>query len=312
MNKMLVSLLGVGVLGAAFAIWLVTMQDDARRSDARARSEARSVATSERTIADAWTMSDSAREVEIGEPRGADEPPRVDAASVRTALRDVRLDEAGNVVVDHRALAALRDGFASIERLDAGQLADIQEIIRNGLPAPAGEQAATIVANYYQYQLAAQTMLGGAAGEDIAGSEAQLERLVELRRSYFGTETSERLFGDEHAYARFTLESMRLAADESLSPEERQRRQEALTQMLPARLRAPDSAAAEPVAASAAEMKPDFAARYAEFERQKRAILAAGLVDDEKNVQLERLLREHFAADEIDAALRYDAERAVP
>lgn len=319
MNTTRLLLLGVGVFGAAFALWFVNDRDAARRATFGAEREAQVVAeTRERTVADAWTLRESEVRKSAAAARDNSESQRIDAASVRSALRDVRLDEAGNVIVDHRALTALRDGFASIDRLDPAQLAELQDIIRNGLPPPAGEQTATIVGNYYEYQLAAQTMLGGSAGESIGGSEAQLERLIALRQSYFGAETAEKLFGDEQAYARFTLESMRIASDDSLPPEEKQKRQEALAQTLPASLKgesaAPKSENAPQApggAAAPVERRSDFQLRYAEFERQKQAILAAGLVEEEKSAQLERLLHEHFAADEIDLALRYDAERAA-
>jgi lipase chaperone LimK len=304
-------LLGViGALAAVIAIWWIGARD--RPVDVRQSATSRTAAqSSERTIADIWVREPSQPQVvtQPSQPLPQDAP--VDAAGIRDALRDVRVDEDGNVIVDHRALAALQEGFASLGQLDASQLASVQEIIRSGLPPPAGDQAATIVGNYYQYQLAARTMNDSATGSDLDASQTQLDRLVALRHSYFGAETAEKLFGDEQAYSRFMLASMRIESDASLSPPEKQQRQSELVETLPERLvrEAPSGPAETTPDSTPSTDRGDWASRYAEFERQKQAILQAGLTEEEKNTQVDRLLHEHFASDEIESALRYESDK---
>jgi lipase chaperone LimK len=300
----------ISALAAVIAIWWIGARDTAVKVGQSPPMRA-TPHSSERTVGDLWIREPSQPEVVTrpSEPLTHDTP--VDTAAIRNALRDVRVDEEGNLIVDHRALAALQEGFASLGQLDSSQLVSVQEIIRSGLPPPAGDQAATIVSNYYQYQLAARTLNDSATGNDLGASQAQLDRLIALRHSYFGAETAEKLFGDEQAYSRFMLASMRIESDGSLSPAEKAQRQSELIKALPERLvRETPSGLAETTPDSTPSLDSgDWASRYAEFERQKQAILDAGLTEEEKDTQVDRLLHEHFAAEEIESALRYESEK---
>ena len=291
-------LLIVVAAGAALVIWYVNAPDEPGVTPSESQR------AQPRTVADAWRArsSEQQNETAFTTLRPA---PAIDERAVRDALQEVRIDDNGNVVLDHRVLTALRNGIASLGPMDADRIAELQQVIRDGLPPPAGEQAATLVGRYYEYQLAARSLPDAGRG-DLAQAEAQLDRLVELRKAYFGEDAAEKLFGDEQAYARFTLASMQITSDPTLSPEEKEQRQQALYQQLPEHLR-PVGAPSEP---QPMELPAGFAARYAAFEREKRAILAAGLTEEDKNAQIERLLHEYFAPDEIDLALRYDPDAA--
>lgn len=293
------ALLLVGIACAAFVIWRTNAPDDreVHRSSVSQTVEPR-------TVANTWRSAPSEQRNETAFTVFGSAT-TIDERAVREALREVRIDEHGNVVIDHMALSALRDGIASLGPMDADRIAELQQIVRDGLPPPAGEQAATLIGSYYEYQQAARTL--ESTGEaDLAQAQTRLDRLVELRHAYFGTETAEKLFGEEQAYARFMLASMQLAADETLSPEEKQQRQQALSRELPERLRV----AEVPSEPQATELAADFPARYAAFEREKQAILSAGLAEEDKNAQIEQLLHDYFAPEEIDLALRYDPNAA--
>jgi len=252
-----------------------------------------------RTIADVWRVPES-RSVE--QSAANSEHGVIDPATAHEALRDVRLDERGNLVLDHVALEALRTGFSSIEHLDDADLTKLRQMIREGLPPPAGEQAAKLVSEYYRYQVAARAMSANAVGGDLESVEAQFRQLIALRESHFGADAAQALFGDEQAYTRFTIETMKLESDLSLSDEMKDKKHAELLAMLPTRLQ-PGSAKQQ---ASDSSAEAEWHARMAAFQREREAIVAAGLPEQQTNEQLHQLLHDHFDAEEIEKALRAD------
>ena len=196
MNVVRTLLVSAGLLGGAAGLWHLTAQH--KTDPSRAPSQVVASGAPERTVGDVWLSpavqfgSSGPTSANPGTPQG------FNSATLREALRDVRIDDAGNVVADHLTLRALQNAFGSVE-LDAGSLARVQEIIRRGLPPPAGDQVATIVGNFHNYQLAAASLSRREGGGDIESMRAQLERLTALRHSYFGYETAEKLFGEEQA-----------------------------------------------------------------------------------------------------------------
>jgi len=300
-------LVGLGLLACGMAM-LWWARGHRPPNEVPIAGQTRAVETPERTLADLWIV-DQSRTPETAapiDPRSTEDAHAISEADVKHALREVRIDTAGDVIVDDRALSALLDGFAGVERLSDAEVAELQRIITAGLPSPAGEQAAKIVGDFYQYQVALRAS-GAAPAGDLNSAQAELERTIALRHAYFGEATAERLFGDEQAHARFTLASMRLEADASLSESDKAERRETLRAMLPQRLREDSQQTVTPPSAMPSAEQFDWQQRYAEFQRQKQAILAAGLVESEKNEQIDRLLHEHFTTDEIDLALRYES-----
>lgn len=295
--KWVIAAVSVGVV-IAFAIGLSARREQTQRAQAPATKE-------HTTIAQAWTIEAGATSPEADEstPAGATFSPE----AVRQALAEVRIDENRNVIVDSRTLAALRDGLSSLGSANETELAKLQASVREGLPAPAGEQTATIIGNYYHYQHALRAM--PPSQEQLEAATADLDRMIELRHAYFGPEMAERLFGEEQAYARVMIENLQLESDASLSEADKDRRRAKPQQALPATMRAPADVEIEPARRNESS---DWPQRYAEYSRQKQAILDSGLPDEEQRAQLERLLREHFVEEEIEMALHYDPEARGP
>lgn len=278
--------------------WLAPTQSPAPGADDRKQTEvsvdpgsADSQSVPHRTIATEWQWN---------EFREDDEPPTdtkspssqstalFDVSVIYEALQEVRVDESGNVVVDDTALKALDEAldYGDLE-LTATDLDELRNLIRLGLPGDAGEQTAKIVGDYYQLLEAKKEFdaVYEAPGNE-RNYEAEYEELVALRELYLGSEVATKLFAETDKDARYMLESMRLAADTSLSPEERTEQQRAL-------------AASHHQTASDI---PNWERRSAAFEEQKQHILNAGLTEEEEQQQIDQLLRQHFSEDEIASA----------
>lgn len=266
-----------------------------------------------------------------------------DAVGVYKVLQSIRIDENGRLVPDQTAMQALERGYSELgPNLSARDMAELQELIRVGLPGPAGQEAAQILENYYRFR-AAEAEFNQLRAE--TGSNAQMpnqlptgeryEELVELRRSYLGKEVADSLFAVEDAQARHMFAAIAIQQNANLSAEEKQARQAALQEQLNDRLLAlgqlePQEAAAEKVqrlretgasnadinstrtamlgeegareAAAADEEEAQWQRRFNGFWQARRYVMQAGLDGAERERQIEQLLEQYFSAEERDRA----------
>ena len=258
-------------------------------------------------------------------------PPNV--VAIYRILQGMKLDENGHVVPDQTMKEALEQGFDDLgPDLSSAALAELQKQIRTGLAGRAGEEAAEILENYYRFRLAEMEFEGQPLNQSPA---AHYEELVQLRRSYLGAETADKLFEVEDTNGRHMLAAIEIQTDANLTDEEKQARQAALQEKLNDRLLAqgllePEEAAAEKVqrlreqgASSAdiyatrkallsAETARDLAAadreeaawqsRFNGFWQARRYVMQAGLDEAERERQIEQLLEQYFSPEERERA----------
>lgn len=245
------------------------------------------------TVSDKWEwqgFSDEQRKPPVAKPKAPiDSDERVSAelhvGEIYEALQEVKLDEFENVVIDHDALTSLYEAM-SYGKLyfDEETLADLDEVIKIGLPGKAGEQVAEVVINFYHY-LEAQKNFDQEYGELQSINEYQnkYKELVALRESYLGPEVASKLFVQEDANAMYMLESFEVEESTDLTAEEKQQKTKALADKY-------------------FTTKPDIVnwdSRYATFTRDKQAILNAGLTQEEQEAQVNALMQQHFNASEL-------------
>lgn len=273
-------------------------------------------------------------------PRAATELP-YDAVTVYRALQSIRVDENGRLVPDVNAMQALEAGYADLgPDLSPEAMAELQDLIRKGLPGPAGEEAARILENYYRYRAAEAELTQMRAAQSNAAmgqlpSPDSYEELVALRRSYLGKEVADGLFAVEDAQARHMFAALAIQQDETLSPEEKQAQQAALEAQLNETLVSigqltPEEAAAERVrhlresgasqtdidatreamlgSQSAYELAQKdreealWQRRFNGFWQARRYVMQAGLDDAERERQINQLLEQYFTPEERDRA----------
>jgi len=122
----------------------------------------------------------------------------------------------------------------------------VAEIARR-LPEPAASEAVALLDRYLDYRTRASSL--GTGGDLTEG----VESLARLRAEVLGPANSRALFGDDQAVAAHAAEAARIAADGSLSPDERARRIAALDAGLPAAAREARARALGPLALAKAE-----------------------------------------------------------
>jgi lipase chaperone LimK len=269
-----------------------------------------------------------------------------DAVEVYKVLQSIRVDENGHLVPDQAAMQALERGYADLgPDLSARDMAELQELIRVGLPGPAGQEAAQILENYYRLRAAEaefnqlRVAQAGSTGQPPTGE--RYEELVRLRQSYLGKEVADGLFAVEDAQARHMFATLAIQQNENLSAEQKQAQQAALQAQLNDRLLAlgqlePEEAAAEKVrrlregGASSAEIQAtreaivgaegarELAAadqeeaqwqrRFNGFWQARRYVTEAGLEEAERERQIEQLLEQYFGPEERDRARATSAD----
>lgn len=253
-------------------------------------------AAESQTIEQAWRWERfSKAELKPKNPPAGQPPFTV--AGVHQALRTVELDANGMPVVDSRALSALQSAFADVStRLTDADLQRLEEIIRAGLPGPGGEQVAGIVSNYYRYDIARRDIESQVPPpQDPESMQTHYESLVALRQQHLGADVARQLFAAEEAYARFTIESMRIQATPGVSDADKERMQAELRTRL-----------AEGVLPDKPDARErEWQQRYARFAQQRQMILNAGLPERDQREQIEQLLATHFNDRERERARNY-------
>jgi lipase chaperone LimK len=268
----------------------------------------------------------------VAKPRPVGEVP-ANAVGIYRVVQSIKLDTNGRVVLDDSVKAALDEGFDELgPNLSADALSELQKMIRTGLPGQAGEEAARVFENYYRFRSAEVEFSEQPVTQPPA---AHYERLVQLRRSYLGAETADKLFAVEDTQGRHMMAAIAIQTNPNLTDEEKQAQQRALQEKLNDRLLAqgllaPEEAAAEKVqrlreqgasstdiystrrAILGAEGARDLAAadreeakwqsRFNGFWQARRYVMQAGLDEAERARQIEQLLEQYFSPEERDRA----------
>lgn len=164
--------------------------------------------------------------------------------SVHDALQAVKLDENGDVVLDHDALVSLDEALERIyNQLDGESLHELEKLIQSSLPGKAGEQTAKLVSDYQGFLQAKErfSQIHEGSGYDANNQQtlATIERDVELygelqdlRELHLGTDTAQLLFQQSDANAEFMFESIKLGMQTDLTPEQVAARQSEIEQRL--------------------------------------------------------------------------------
>lgn len=294
--------LGVGVVAVAAAVMTVLLFDSADESLPPAETPTTTeAAATTATIGSQWNWSEfepADQPDDASAPVATDSTASFDVPTIYAALADIHLSESGEVIPDQTALNALNRAFmtSGIDWTPA-RVAELQAIVQAGLPGIAGEQAAAIVGDFYQYtQDKAALESVYTSTTDPAEAQLQYNELMAIRRQTMGDNVADQLFADEEASARYMFESIALAQDTSLSADERRERQQALEQSL--RERPPAI--------------PQWQDRYVQFQQAKQAIQRAGLDRAEAQRQLDNLVDQHFSSSEQIQANHFKLNRLEP
>jgi hypothetical protein len=242
------------------------------------------------TIGAVWQRQSVADATEEVNQTTSNETIPFNADALYDALQNVRIDENGDVILDNQALEALNSTlqYGEVELSDRN-LANLQELIKIGVPGKAGEQTADIVVDYYRY-LGAEDEFNAMYEQPSAAADMstdayaqQYEELKALRAMYLGQDVAEQLFETADASARYMFEAQKLEADASLTDDEKAERLQTLNDRL--------TDETVPV--------DNWRERYDAFLAEKRRIIDAGLAEQEKSAQVEQLMQQHFSASEL-------------
>ncbi|MEX1032021.1 MAG: lipase chaperone [Cellvibrionaceae bacterium] len=274
------------------------------------------------------------------EPRPTSEVP-FDVVVIYNILQDIQLDDNGLVVPNQAAKSALEKAFDDLgPDVSPEAMSELQELIRIGLPGKAGEEAARVLENYYQFRLAEeeynrQVEKQLSQMENPTPSIDRYEELMQLRRRYLGDDIADQLFAVENAQARHMFATVEIQQNADLTDEEKQAELAALQEELHDRLLGlgeltPEQAAAEQVkrlrenGASDAEIyaareeilgpveaqelaaadreEAEWQSRFDGFWQARQNVMQASLDEAEKERQIEQLFKQYFSPEELERA----------
>lgn len=320
-----VTLAGAVLVCSGVAWW-------ARGDDADDTAHAPAAATAPSVIAASARASAVAASA-AGEPGGPME-----------AARMFDIGFSGGLKIDLDTRASLEMISAELGANPSPQ--DVQRVeksLRAGLPREAADKAIALVRAYREYtQASARASAQQRPPQNAEELRLLLAQDAALRRVYFDAETSKALFGVQEAYSLYSLDAQAIEADTRLGPVEKARRLQALRAALPpevielepalspkasemelrvAQLREQGGSEAqiravrkEYLGADAAESmgqmdghSAEWLDRYQAFQKQKAAMLATSPPDGPALV--EKLLAQHFSADELPGARAYDLQQ---
>ncbi len=208
----------------------------------------------------------------------------IDPKYLYRVLQDVKLDENGDVILDHAALQAL--GLTLNRgrlRLDRTGLAELQEMIKKGLSGKAGEQTASVVGDFYNY-LDAKDEMGLYQQDPTTQSEQrqQYKELVALRGLYLTDEVAHSLFSQTDANAEYMFNMLELDSNSQISDIDKQK----------LRVKYSENLVSEMVTIF------DWSERYQSFKADKNRALNRGNNVLSK-LDKDQLLAQHFTQEEI-------------
>ena len=188
----------------------------------------------QRTIASEWQWQELGADDESNLDHDRESSMPFTRQSVHDALQEVRVDENGDIVLDHLALVSLDEALERIYNLlDGESLLELQNIIESALPGKVGQQTALLVGNYKGFLDAkdefSQIHRDSAVNTNqsvgsLSNDQALYKELQDLREIHLGSDASNKLFKISNANAEFMFESMKLGLDNTLSDEERTKR----------------------------------------------------------------------------------------
>lgn len=152
--------------------------------------------------------------------------PSFNAEAIFEATQKVRVDEQGQVVLDHEALMLLERTLGQRDlHMDDAALTQLKELVEFALPG-AGAQVAAIVGDYYEFLRAKDAYEEQAFEAGQADDYDDRQRHLQLlRETYLGAEVADKLFAETDAQTALLRANMLLAADTALSEESRQQQQ---------------------------------------------------------------------------------------
>lgn len=268
--------IAVTVAAGGMLYWIVSADEAAVSADVRE--------TASSTVADQWQWSNfvgskSASDSSTVDKSGQPEMMSDDAVAAYKILQSIKLDDNGRVVPDELVKEALEEGFEDLgSDLSRDALSDLQKTIRTGLPGPAGEEAAQIFQNYYQFRLAEADFNRPESNDPVASPSSAAVRqkeLKNLRRNFLGEELAERLFAVEDAQAQHMFAAIEIQQNEKLTAEEKQAKLNALQEKLLDRQLASGQLRPETIAAEKVQHLREKGASSSEIYSTRQSILGA-------------------------------------
>lgn len=153
--------------------------------------------------------------------------------SIKQALQAIRVDDEGNLVQDHTTLLSLDEALERLySKMSQEQLLVLQQFVEGALPPHIGKQTAELIGNYYNYLHAKDVFSrhferihaidGKPSTESLQRDELLYQELQLIRENHLGQDSSKLLFKVSDANAAFMFANMKLDADTSLTPTQKQ------------------------------------------------------------------------------------------
>lgn len=252
--------------------------------------------TKSRTIADIWQekTKQSFSTTQVVEQinnnqntyNGDSEMPfTLDYPWIYEEIGKIRLTGDGDILVDDIALKALRKALSrDKDKFTPELMNEIQNILKTGLPGAAGEQAAELVSNFHEFLLAKRELSEAYSDIHISAGLAQKgleEEEKSLRNIYLGEALAEQLFKKEDQQSGYMYKVFKIAASKELTKEEKIKNRAELNKI---------------------HFTPDihnWDVRYDNYREKLDTILSSGIVDKEKDAEINILQTEHFTKEEL-------------
>jgi len=272
------------------------------------------------------------------------QPMQVGYAQVEYALRLVKLDSFGQLILNANTEASLNRAIARLPAdLPEEQIAHIRELIKSSLPGESGAQVADVFTKYYRYKVTEKALLVNSPRPySLESAVEQLSTMTDLSYEIMGAEYAEKLLGAQQSRAGYHLESELIKRDNSVSIEERNKKLAQLkaeaenngmifsspseevqqlnaevermraagedeTQIQARREQTLGKGAADQLSLMEAQQN-DWQVRYQSFEQEKNLLLASALDDHELQQQMDSLFLLHYSVEELPGARAYDKQ----
>ncbi|MBU2953226.1 lipase [Marinobacter sp. F3R08] len=253
-------------------------------------------------------------------------PPSLSGTSVPDGW--ARTDRLGNLIPTPHLRQLFEYFLSALGEESLQQLVARIETALSGLNEPARSQALATLGAYLEYKLAVSDLeqaYGDASGGGVEEMQRRMAEIQALRRTWLDAETAGAFFADDEAVDRFQMEKLAIAADDSLTGDQKAEALREAEASLPEPLRAArmetrrfteyeqvrseladdpralaawrretfGEAAADRLAGLEEEQEA-WARRWQLYSRERDQLISSGLAGPDRQEALDRLRASHF------------------
>tara|TARA_R110001592_G_scaffold10098_1_gene52589 strand:- start:31646 stop:32332 length:687 start_codon:yes stop_codon:yes gene_type:complete len=153
-----------------------------------------------------------------------------DYEATEQALLKIKQSKSGDLILNASTAKVLEKAVSTLPpQMQTDELQRVDLLVSKGLPGRAGQELASVVTNFYNYQQALKSANSTVNTPQYTfDQERSFKQMVLLQEQYLGKDISGQLFGRQNRINHYLYARKRINDDASLNPAQKQQQLTAL------------------------------------------------------------------------------------